>query len=195
MSVDLFIATRIRDLRKGADLSLERLAEASGVSRSMISLIERGETSPTAAVLNKLADALGVTLAALFTQEAEGSVVSPLARRGDQQVWRDPASGYLRRHVSPIGFPSALELVEVTFPAGESVAFENMTRSVETHQQVWILDGEMDITVEAETWSLGAGDCLAMVLGHRIVFTNPTKKPARYLVALVGLPIAARRPA
>ncbi|MDY6983839.1 MAG: helix-turn-helix transcriptional regulator, partial [Pseudomonadota bacterium] len=44
---------RVRELRQGQGLSLEALAEKSGVSRSMISLIERGETSPTAVVLEK----------------------------------------------------------------------------------------------------------------------------------------------
>ena len=60
------IAERVRTLRAGQALSLEALADKSGVSRSMISLIERGESSPTAAVLQKLATALNVTLQALF---------------------------------------------------------------------------------------------------------------------------------
>jgi transcriptional regulator with XRE-family HTH domain len=73
------IAGRVRDLRSARGQSLETLAQRSGVSRSMISLIERGESSATAVVLEKLAASLGVSLAALF-EDTQASV-SPLARR------------------------------------------------------------------------------------------------------------------
>src|SRR4029453_2228359 len=72
------IAERVRSLRAERGLSLEALAARSGVSRSMISLVERGESSPTAVVLEKLATALGVTLASLF--DAPASAPSALRR-------------------------------------------------------------------------------------------------------------------
>lgn len=194
MDVDTHLAQRVRGLRSSRGYTLERLAELSGVSRSMISLIEREETSPTAAVLNKLADALGVTLASLFSEESRDVSELPLARLAEQQVWKDPASGYVRRHVSPSGYASPIELAEVTFPPGETVAFEHAVRNVVTHQQVWMLEGEMQITVGETAWHLRAGDCLAMVLGQRIAFNNPTRKPARYAVALTTLSFASRRP-
>src|SRR5262249_58931494 len=56
------IADRVRELRAAHGLSLDALAGRSGVSRSMISLIERGESSPTAVVLEKLAAGLGVKI-------------------------------------------------------------------------------------------------------------------------------------
>src|ERR1700752_4322176 len=108
------IAERVRELRDGKGLSLDQLAGKSGVSRSMISLIERGESSPTAVVLEKLAAGLGVPLAALF--DAPAAPAAPLARRKDQVKWPDPASGYLRRNVSPAGFASPIHIVEVLFP-------------------------------------------------------------------------------
>ncbi len=187
MNIDSLLAGRVRDLRKSLGYTLEKLAELSGVSRSMISLIEREETSPTAAVLNKLADALGVTLASLFSVESRSVSEMPLARLSEQQLWKDPAIGYVRRHLSPSGHASPIKLVEVTFPPGQSVAFENLMRHVVTHQQVWMLEGEMEITVEEKTWLLQTGDCLAMVLGQHIVFHNPTRQQARYLLALTTL--------
>ncbi len=60
------IAERVSELRSGQALSLDALARKTGVSRSMISVIERGESSPTAVVLEKLAAGLGVPLASLF---------------------------------------------------------------------------------------------------------------------------------
>ncbi|RKE37637.1 transcriptional regulator with XRE-family HTH domain [Paraburkholderia sp. BL23I1N1] len=193
MDIDALIAKRVRDLRKVRGYTLDELADSSGVSRSMISLIERQETSPTAVVLNKLADALGVTLAALLSGEPQSVQEQPLARLSDQQVWKDPASGYVRRHVSPSGFASPLELVEVIFPPGESVAFENVVRNVVTHQQVWVLEGEMEVIVGETAWQLDTGDCLAMVLDQRIVFLNSSRKQARYAVALTTFPSNSRR--
>src|SRR6516162_4488431 len=93
------IAARVRELRGASGLSLEALAETCGVSRSMISLIERGESSPTAVVLEKLAAGLGVTLASLFDAPAARAPAGPVARREDQPQWQDPASGYRRRNV------------------------------------------------------------------------------------------------
>src|SRR5260370_37711357 len=96
------IADRVRELRAAQGLSLDALASKSGVSRSMISLVERGESSPTAVVLEKLAGGLGVMLAALFDAPAAAASApdGPLARRDDQPQWPDPASGYVRRNVS-----------------------------------------------------------------------------------------------
>src|SRR6059058_5934983 len=139
------IAEQVRGLRTGQGLSLDALAGKSGVSRSMISLIERGESSPTAVVLEKLAAALGVTLAALFDAPAAQASSGPVARREDQPQWQDPASGYLRRNVSPPGVPQPMQIVEVHFPAGARVAFETGARHQRAHQQVWVLDGSIDI--------------------------------------------------
>src|SRR5262245_31243406 len=97
------IADRVRELRAARGLSLDALATRSGVSRSMSSVIERGESSPTAVVLEKLSVGLGVPLARLFDAPADDEALpaGPVARRADQPEWRDPASGYLRRNVSP----------------------------------------------------------------------------------------------
>lgn len=195
MDVDTLLSQRVRALRKTRNLTLDQLAEASGVSRSMISLIERQETSPTAAVLNKLADALGVPLPALFSESSGATIAkSPISRYSEQQVWKDPASGYVRRHISPSGCGSPIDLVEVSFPPGETVAFENAARSVVIHQQVWMLEGEMKISVGEQVWHLRTGDCLAMELGHYIVFNNPTRKQARYALALTTSATASRSP-
>jgi transcriptional regulator with XRE-family HTH domain len=149
----------------------------------MISLIERGESSPTAAVLDKLAAGLGVTLASLFA-EKDSKGASPLARRADQRVWRDPDSGYMRRNLSPAGFPSPIELVEVVLPPGARVAYDTGHRAAAVHQQIWIIEGEIDLTLGEESYHLSAGDCLSMRLDRPTIFRNLVERPARYVVAL-----------
>ena len=188
------IAHRIGFLRAEKSLSLDALAAASGVSRSMISLIERGETSPTAVVLEKLAIGLGVTLASLFepAPNQTNADTGPLSRRSDQAEWKDPASGYKRRNVSPAGPAQPVQLVEVHFPAGARVTFDTGLLSVSASQHIWILDGEMQITVGTDVHRLCEGDCLWMSLDIPRVFHNPTKKSARYAVVLHSNPAMRR---
>lgn len=181
--INAHLADRLRGLRSGRGLTLDGLAERTGVSRSMISLIERGESSPTAAVLDRLAAGLGVTLASLFA-ETESPTASPLARRADQRTWRDPETGYLRRNLSAPGFPSPIELVEVILPPGARVAYDTASRSAGVSQQIWVIEGGIEFSLGDETYRLEMGDCLSMRLDRPNVFRNPTDLPARYLVAL-----------
>jgi transcriptional regulator with XRE-family HTH domain len=182
------IAKCVRELRAAQGLSLDTLAARSGVSRSMISLIERGECSPTAVVLEKLASGLNVVLASLFS--LPNAVVptppGPVARHEDQPEWRDPASGYLRRNISPPGIVQPMQIVEVQFPARARVAFESGARELRVYQQIWVLEGCMDITVGEECHRLRKGDCLAMQLDRPTMFHNPTAKPARYVVVIAS---------
>lgn len=190
MDINRLIAGRLRALRDAQGLSLAALAERSGVSRSNISLIERGESSATASVLDRLSAALGITLAALFDQPDEQP--TPVSRAAGQITWTDPVSGYLRRTLSPAP-DAALQLVEVVFPPGSRVAYDTVARDRDVHQQVWLIDGAMEITVGDAVWTLAAGDCLAMRLDRPITFHNPTDRAARYLVALST--DSSRRPA
>jgi transcriptional regulator with XRE-family HTH domain len=185
------LAARLRTLRAGRGLTLEALAKRAGVSRSMISLIERGASSPTAAVLDRLAAGLGVTIASLFAEEAQ-SEASPVSRRADQVAWRDPATGYRRRNLSPPGYPSPVELVEVVIPAGSGVAYDTPARAIAIGQQVWVLRGELELRTGGRVHRLAAGDCLAMRLEGPVAFRNPGDQPVRYLVALA--PESGTRP-
>lgn len=177
--IDQRIGARIKELRAERDLTLDALAERADVSRAMLSRIERGESSPTAQLMNKVCSGLDITLSALFAETVEPA--SPLTRREAQTTWRDPATRYLRRDVSPAG--ASVDIVEVEFPPRKSVAFENM-RMADVEQQVWVLEGVLEMEVGGETFRLNEGDCLKMHLGQPLVFRNPTRRQTRYTVIL-----------
>jgi transcriptional regulator with XRE-family HTH domain len=179
--IDRHIGQGVHALRSAGGMTLEDLASRSGVSRAMLSRIERGESSPTAQLLNRVCVGLGVTLSTLFASAAEP--LSPLRRRSEQPSWTDPGSGYTRRVVSPAGTGSGAEIIEVEFPAGASVAFDS-SRLAAVDQQVWVLEGAMEMTVGDDMHRLEAGDCLAMRLDRPIRFHNPTGRAARYVVVL-----------
>jgi len=176
------IAGRVRALRTAADMSLEALATRCDVSRSMISLIERGETSPTAVLLEKIATGLGVTLGSLFDEPT--GTPNPVSTARDRVRWKDPQSGYIRRNISPANFPSPIRIVEVEFPAGAQVAYETGARDSAVAQQIWVRAGAIEVTVGKVTHKLAADDCLAMQLDAPVTFRNRTRKVARYVVVL-----------
>jgi transcriptional regulator with XRE-family HTH domain len=172
------LAAKVRALRTSGGLSLDALAARSGVSRSMISAIERREVSATAVVLNKLATAFGLTIGSLFDDDVVA--VQPVTRRRDQVVWRDPETGYTRRAISSDGRRAPVRIAEIEFPPGATVEFDNLQPAV--HQHVWVLKGHIEVTVGEVTYPLARGDCLAMWLDVPTRFRNRSDQVARYVV-------------
>ena len=181
LELEIAIGERIRGLRAQRGLTLDELAAASAVSRAMISRIERAEVSPTASLLSRLCVALDLSLSAFF---ADGTDASPLSRREEQAVWRDPETGYLRRAVSSPATSSRVDVVEVELPAEARVSFPPNTASRAMTQHVWLFDGLLNMTVGATVHHLQSGDCLFMPVGDGHVFHNPGPRPARYCVVL-----------
>jgi transcriptional regulator with XRE-family HTH domain len=173
------LAATLHDVRERVGLSVNGLAEASGVSRAMIGKIERGEAQPTAALLGRLVGALGLTMSELFAQV---EVATPrLARASEQTRWTDPETGYRRRTVSPAG--SAIQLVEVTLPAGATVPYPPDSYAL-TRNQIWVLDGHLRFHEGDAIHELDAGDCLELGQPAACAYVNPTDAPCRYLVAV-----------
>ena len=180
--IDGRIAARIRELRAEQSLTLDGLAQVAEVSRAMLSRVERGESSPTAHLLGKICNGLGVTLSVLFA--GTEAPASPLARRDSQPTWRDPASRYLRRNVSPAGSGSPVDIAEIEFPPGASVAFDSQLLAGKD-QHVWVLSGALEMELGGELFRLETGDCLFMRFDRPVLFRNPTQRTTRYAV-IVG---------
>ncbi len=174
------IAERIRLERESRGWSLAELAARSGVSKAMISKVERCEASPTATVLGRLSGAFGLPLSVLLAlAEREGD---RLARRDDQPVWTDPETGYTRRTLSP-ALGGQLELLEVELPPGVRVPYPASAFSFQ-HQQLLVLEGRLDFIEGSRSYRLGTGDCLQLGAPADCVFVNESDGPTRYLVAL-----------
>jgi transcriptional regulator with XRE-family HTH domain len=174
------LAHTLRDERESRGWSVAELAGRSGVSRAMISRVERAEASPTAGLLGKLSGAFGLTMSHLIarSEDAERS----LLRCDEQPIWQDPASGYTRRAISPAaGAP--LELVEVELPAGADVSFPASAYAF-VRQQIWAIDGTLTLITANTTIELAPGDCLALGAPTPLRFVNDGPDTIRYLVAI-----------
>jgi transcriptional regulator with XRE-family HTH domain len=175
------LAARIRLEREARGWSLGQLATRSGVSKAMISRIERGEASPTAALLGRLSGAFGLTLSTLLARAEHAG--GRLLRAEEQPQWRDPESGYVRRQVSPAS-QLPLELVRVELPAGASVSFPASAYAF-LRQLVWVLKGRLTFTEGAVVHEMNAGDCLQLGPPAPCTFTTRGREPCSYLVALL----------
>jgi transcriptional regulator with XRE-family HTH domain len=179
--ITLKIAARIRGERTARRWSLDDLAERSQVSKAMISKIERAEASPTAALLGRLSGAYGITLSALLA-DSEIRHHGPV-RRADQPVWRDPATGYVRRQVSAsANIP--IELTEVDLPAGASVSFPASSYAF-ISQVIWVQAGRLTFVERDVAHDIGPGDSFELGAPVDRAFRNDGDAPCRYLVVVL----------
>src|SRR5258708_7682029 len=174
------IAHRLRLERDSRGWSLADLAERSGVSKATISKIEREEVSPTAVILVRLAGAFDLTLAGLMLR-AEGQG-QRLSRTSEQQVWRDPETGYLRKQVF-VRPDHPLEIITVELPAGKRVILPASSYA-HIRQCVWVQTGVLVIVEAGDRHVLGAGDCLGFGSPSEVTFANETAGPCAYVVVL-----------
>jgi transcriptional regulator with XRE-family HTH domain len=174
------LADRLKLDREARGWSLAELAERSGVAKATISKIERCEASPTAVTLARLAAAFDLTLAGLLVRAEASS--GPLERAADQPLWRDPATGYIRRQL--FQRPNhPLELVAIDLPSGARVGLPAASYA-RVRQVVWVISGRLVIDEGGVRQDLAGGDCLAFGPPADTTFANETREPVTYLIAV-----------
>ncbi len=180
--VDTRLATRLARLRADRGWSLADLAARTGISRSTLSRLERGEISPTATVLGRLAAAHERTASRLLA-EVE-SQPQQLVRAADQAVWRDEAAGFVRRSVSPPHGSLRGEVVEALLRPGADISYEHPpTAGMEQH--LWMLAGSLEFTAGDESYVLLAGDCLRLREWGRSRLRCLSPEPVRYALFVI----------
>ncbi|RVD46915.1 helix-turn-helix transcriptional regulator, partial [Mesorhizobium sp. M7A.F.Ca.ET.027.03.2.1] len=95
-AVSRVFGDRVRTIREQANLTLEQFSKLSGVSRAMLSKVERGEKSPTIGVAKRIAHALGASFSALLGDEPASRRAFALVTKDQRQVFRDPETGFER---------------------------------------------------------------------------------------------------
>lgn len=180
-SPETSLAARLRLEREARAWTLADLATRSGISRAMLSKIERGEASPTAALLGRLSAAYGLTLSQLFARAEQGG---QMARVADQAVWRDPETGFLRRSLSPPG-AAPLELVWGELPQGARIAYTPASYRFIADQQLVVIEGAVTIRQGDTAFELRAGDCLRWRPPQDVTFENVGTALCRYIVAVL----------
>jgi transcriptional regulator with XRE-family HTH domain len=180
--IDRRIAQRLRALRAERNWSLDELATRSNVSRATLSRLENAAVSPTASVLGKLCVAYGLPMSRLMRMVEED--FAPLVSRAAQPLWTDASVGFRRRSVSPPAQALSGEALECELDAGVRIEYDASPRPGLEHHLI-LLEGQLQITVDAQSHELKPGDCLRYLLFGASTFVTPANSGARYLLFIV----------
>lgn len=177
------LGERVRELRRGRGLTLEELAERSGVSRAMISKLERGEKNPTLVVAAKLAEGFGATLSQLVGMEERREVV--VVPRERRMVMRDPETGFERQLLSPSFGGTGVEFIRNVVPKGStSGEFPPHRRGVEEY--IVVEKGCLRAIIGGEERLLEEGDALYFEADIRHRFDNAGEGECSYFLVIVS---------
>jgi len=149
------LPSRLKEARQRQGLSLDAVAKLSGVSRSMVSQIERGESSPTIATLWNLTKALQVDFAGLLDDSDPSDQISVL-RKSDVPSFDNMGTGCLIRILSPPEEAGGHEVYDITFPADGALSSQPHKRGAT--EQLTVLDGCVRVTSGTAVKDLATGD-------------------------------------
>jgi transcriptional regulator with XRE-family HTH domain len=154
------VGANLRRLRIRRGLSLEKLAQRSGVSRAMLGQIELGQSAPTINVLWKIARALDVTFATLIqAREAGGTTV---LKKAQAKVLTSHGGHFSSRALFPFDGPRRAEFYELRLAAGATESAD--AHAAGTVENLVVVEGQLELQVDrpghAETHRLDAGDAI-----------------------------------
>lgn len=175
------LAESLRTRRKAKGLAIEQLADLSGVSRSMISKIERAEAVPSTSVLSQLAEALGVTFSQLMVEQEEQEVV--VLPQRVQPVLRDQGSGFTRRCISPMLPGRGIDWVLNTLPVGSSTG-EFTAHRRGTDEYIYVLSGTLEAQLGDQVQRLEAGDAIYFQATRAHEFRNLGNVDCQYFLVI-----------
>lgn len=150
------LGKRVKKLRGDRGWSLEELATASGVSRSMLSEIEREKANPTLTVTFRIARAFGLTLQELIeSAEASASKIQVIRASDRAQVYRSDKQCDIRT-LSPINLEKDVEFYEMTLRPGGTL--RSQAHFEGTREFLTVEDGSVRIESDQSSEELGKGD-------------------------------------
>jgi transcriptional regulator with XRE-family HTH domain len=174
------VGGRIRAIRERRGWSLRALSERSGLSANAISLIERGENSPTVSSLHQLASALNVPITAFFEVPSERLTVFT----GPEGRLRSEAGGVLMESLALGLRHQQMEPFLITLEPGAGRSEERVTHPGE--EFVHCLAGEPVYAVGERVYEMQPGDSLLFEASQPHCFYNPAGEQARLLIIFLS---------
>ena len=164
------VGVRLRQLRTGAGLTLDGLSKASGVSRAMLSKVERGEKSPTLPVFVRIATGLGVSLSRLMGAETTAAETA-IVRAGKRLTYQDPETGFERQILSPNHIDNGIELLLHRIPPGQSSGVLPVYATT-TEKLLVVHEGRLTVHAGDSRYDLDTGDSLYFEVRDPYQFVN-----------------------
>ena len=172
------LATRLKQARKSKGLSLEAMAKLSGVSRSMLSQIERGQSSPTVATLWSLTRALQVDFAGLLDDHSGAHAIREIMRANRTPTIDSQGEGCRIQILSPPDQAGRLEVYDIRFSADAALISEPHRQGC--HEDLTVMEGELEVTSGDEVAQIAEGDTIRYAADNKHAI-RATGVPARAL--------------
>ncbi len=149
------LPSRLKEARRAQGLSLDAVANLSGVSRSMVSQIERGESSPTISTLWNLTRALQVDFAGLL-ENGDGEDRIEVLRAAEAPSIDNMGEGCRIRILSPPEEAGGHEVYDISFDA--SGALNSQAHARGAREQLTVLEGQVRVTSGQAVQDVAVGD-------------------------------------
>lgn len=175
------LGSRVKQLRAARGWSLEALARGSGVSRSMLSEIEREQANPTLAVTLRIARAFGLSLGELLESPGAASAITVIRAEDRAYLYRSDPDVQIRT-LSPLHLEKDVELYQLQFQAGG--ALRSAPHFEGTREFLAVQKGQVRVESAGDTENLGAGDSATYRadVPHAIVNTGRSEAVAFLVV-------------
>jgi transcriptional regulator with XRE-family HTH domain len=154
-SIEELLGDRVRALRQQKGWTLEELSAASGVSRSMLSQIERSKANPTLAVAVRIARAFGLSLGSLVDRPGSSTTIDVIRRVDRSYHFRSDADCRIRT-LSPLHLEKDVEFYEVGLKEGG--ALRSAPHFGGTHEFLTVERGAVAVTSGEDRCELARGD-------------------------------------
>jgi transcriptional regulator with XRE-family HTH domain len=173
------VGANLRRLRTRRGLSLERLAQISGVSRAMLGQIELGQSAPTINVLWKIARALEVTFSALISARTQSGAL--VLRSAESKILTSKDRSFSSRALFPFDEPRRVEFYELRLSGGSVEDADSHPPG--TSENLVVTGGTVEIDVAGDTHRLETGDSILFEADTPHAYRNVGKTEAvMYLV-------------
>jgi transcriptional regulator with XRE-family HTH domain len=178
------VGSRIRALREAMGLSLRDLAQRSGVSAPMLSQVERGETSPTLAVAERIARGLDLTLSQLLRLDENGHVV--VIRAGDRRT--RTRRGHRTEELTPPlpGQRADVSLHSLEPGAATGTAGDPPLHEPGARETAVVLAGSVTLLIDDERHDLDAGDSVTFDADLPHHFENRGRTAAKFFAVVAA---------
>lgn len=177
------VGDTIARLRNERGLSLEDLSRVAGVSKSMLSEIERDKANPTIAVAWRLANALGLGLDQLLSTGARPVEALRVAGPHETPRLAGADAGYSLRILGPMELAGKFEWYELTLTPGG--ALESSAHDPGAQEHLTVLHGTLEIEVDGTTRKLKLGDTARYLADRPHAIRNSTRQSATALLVVV----------
>ena len=150
-------AGNLKKIREERKLSLQELTDKTGVSKSMLSKIEREEKNPTLQIAAQIAEGLRLSLSSMLEKRKQNNVI--VTRAADQIVFSDKATGFERRLLSPTFTLRGIEFIHNTIPK-DSPGIVFPPHSPGVREFIAVTKGTLKIKLDDDSFVLKEGDSI-----------------------------------